>query len=410
MSTSGGLPPTHGPASGASLIKDSRDAWRRGIVVWHASFGVLAVMTAVLTAGDEGVTPVRRAVALALICALCGWYATFGVRALRYETCRTRTGQYYVALAAPLIVAVFALSPAGGLMLFVLYPNIWAILPTRQAIAGTAVVVVTVSCLILLTGGPWIAALINGVVGMTVSVLFGLWITRIIEQSQQRAELIAELAATRTELAEASRETGALVERARVARDIHDTLAQGFASVLLQLEAVEAELGGSEEAARRHLAAAKRTTRANLAEARSLIGALNPPDLRASSLLEALQRLAARTSTELGVPVEFRVTGSPRELPANQEVVLFRTAQEALTNVGKHAGASAVDVGLSYQDSEVSLRVCDDGRGFADAASTSGFGLAGMRARVVEAGGSLAVDTAPGRGVRLCVSLPGRCS
>jgi hypothetical protein len=157
MSTSGGLPPTHGPASGASLIKDSRDAWRRGIVVWHASFGVLAVMTAVLTAGDEGVTPVRRAVALALICALCGWYATFGVRALRYETCRTRTGQYYVALAAPLIVAVFALSPAGGLMLFVLYPNIWAILPTRQAIAGTAAVVVTVSCLILLTGGPWIA-------------------------------------------------------------------------------------------------------------------------------------------------------------------------------------------------------------------------------------------------------------
>jgi signal transduction histidine kinase len=267
---------------------EGQDAWRRGTVVWHASFGVLAVMTAVLTAGDEGVTPVRRAVALALICALCGSYATFGVRALRYELCGTRTGQYYLVLAAPLTVALFAVSPAGWLMLIVLYPNVWAILPTRQAIAGTAAVVVTVSCIILLTGGPWIAALVNGVAGMTVSLLFGLWITRIIEQSQQRAELIAELAATREELAEASRETGALVERARVARDIHDTLAQGFASVLLQLEAVEAELGGSEEAARRHLAAAKRTTRANLAEARSLIGALNPPDLRASSLLEAL--------------------------------------------------------------------------------------------------------------------------
>jgi signal transduction histidine kinase len=250
-----------------------------------------------------------------------------------------------------------------------------------------------------LTGDGLLTAAIYSSVGLVVALLLGLWITRIIDQSRQRAELLAELAATREELAKVSRDA----ERARVARDIHDTLAQGFASVLLQLEAVATELDADGEAARRHLAAAQDTARANLAEARSLVGALTPPDLRASSLVEALRRLVERTGREIGAAVVFEVTGTPRALPANQEVVLFRGAQEALTNVGKHAAARTVEVGLGFDTVGVCLRVRDDGKGFAN--GSDGFGLAGMRARVLEVGGTMAVEPTPGGGVTVRLEL-----
>jgi len=259
-----------------------------------------------------------------------------------------------------------------------------------------------------IAGGGLVPALAYAGAGLLVAMVMGLWITRIIEQSRRRADLIAELGATRDELAAVSREAGALAERARVARDIHDTLAQGFTSVLLQLEAAETELAGNPDATRRHLGAARRTSRASLAEARSLIGALTPPDLRAASLPEALGRLALRTGQEIGVDIALDVTGSPRAVPANHEVVLFRAAQEALANVGKHAAAQTVQIGLSYADESVRLRVRDDGAGF-DPAATNGFGLTGMRSRVAEVGGTMAVDSTPGHGATLRIELPGSC-
>lgn len=385
------------------------DAWRHGLGWWHVIFGVLAVLTGVLVLGDDTTSSAGRWSALGVLGVLCGWYAGVGARAMRRES--AGLGLVYIAVAAPLTVAAFALSGISALMLCLLYPHIWRLLSISRAIVGTVVVIAAVSGVIFASAGfngdGVVPALAYGVAGLVVAMAMGLWISRIIEQSRQRAELIAELAATRDELAAVSREAGVLAERARVARDIHDTLAQGFTSVLLQLEAAETELATS-PSARRHLDAARRITRANLAEARSLIGALTPPDLRAASLPEALARLAQRTGPEIGATVTLDVDGSPRPVPANHEVVLFRAAQEALANVGKHARASNVYIGLSYTDSSVGLSVRDDGAGF-DPAAGNGFGLSGMRARVTEAGGAMTVDSAPGRGTTLRIELPGGC-
>jgi signal transduction histidine kinase len=387
---------------------ESPDAWRRGLAGWHAVFGALVGLTAVLIAGDDEIGTGQRWLAWSALAVLCGWYSTVGLRALRRESAGLGIG--YLAVAAPLTVAVFALTGLGALMLVVLYPHIWRLLPVSRAIVGTVVVIAAVSGVIFaradIAGDGLVPALVFAAVGLLIAMVLGLWITRIIEQSQRRAALIAELAATRDELAQVSREAGVLAERARMARDIHDTLAQGFTSVLLQLEATEAELAGDPDTIRRHLGAAKRTTRANLDEARSLIGALTPPDLRAASLPEALGRLAHRAGQEIGVDVSLDVVGSPRAVPANHEVVLFRAAQEALANVGKHASATTIHIGLSYADSSVSLRVRDDGAGF-DPATTQGFGLTGMRSRVAEVGGAMTVESTPGRGATLRIELPG---
>ncbi|HEU5109515.1 MAG TPA: sensor histidine kinase, partial [Micromonosporaceae bacterium] len=354
-----------------------RNAWQRGIAGWHGVFGALAVFSAVLVAGEDGLPPGQRYLALALLGVLCGWYAAVGARALRRES--RRLGLLYLAVAIPLTIAVFAVVPACALMLFVLYPHIWALLSVYRAVAGTVAVLAAVSVVILVQSGPGdglLPAVLYIVAGLVIALLLGLWITRIIEQSRDRAALVAELAAARQDLAAVSEQAGALAERARVAREIHDTLAQGFASVLLQLEALETELGGDPEAARRHLGAAQRTARANLAEARALVGALTPPDLRATSLVEALRRLVERTGPELGVEIGFAVDGTPRAVPANQEVVLFRATQEALTNVGRHSGAHRAEVRLGFAGSGVSLTVCDDGRGFPPGNGSGGFGLA----------------------------------
>jgi signal transduction histidine kinase len=148
-------------------------------------------------------------------------------------------------------------------------------------------------------------------------------------------------------------------------------------------------------AARRRLVTARETARQNLAEARGLVAALSPADLQAAPLPEALGRLASRFEAETGLPARFEVRGDPRPLAANQEVVLLRSAQEALANVRKHAGAGAVTVSLRFEGAGAVLSVADDGGGFDPAVPTGGFGLAGMRRRVEEIGGALTIHSGP---------------
>jgi signal transduction histidine kinase len=240
--------------------------------------------------------------------------------------------------------------------------------------------------------------------------LFAFWITRIIAQSVERRQLIEQLESTRSELAEAERASGRLAERQRLARDIHDTLAQGFVSIVLQLQAAEAELPEGATAARGHLERARRTARDNLAEARRLVWDLRPEALAAAPLAEALERLADRVADETGLVATATVTGTPRPLSADTEVTLLRVTQEALANVTRHSGAGRVAVTLSYMDGEAALDVRDDGAGFAPTADghgpNGGLGLRGMRERVEALGGRLAVESAPGRGTTIAVTVP----
>ncbi len=240
-------------------------------------------------------------------------------------------------------------------------------------------------------------------------VVLSAWIGAIIDQSAERGRLIRELEATRQELAAVERQAGVLEERQRLAREIHDTLAQGFTSIVMHLEAAEARSDGPDDGWRHHLEAARRTARESLTESRRFLAALRPGPLESSPLPETLQRVVAEWSRETGTRATFTVVGTPRTAAPEADVTLLRATQEALTNARRHASASHVAVTLSYLDDQVLLDVRDDGAGFdanGSATSSPGLGLVGMRERAARLGGSVAVESRPGVGTAVAVALP----
>lgn len=401
---------TLGLPSGLPAAESSRHEWDR-LLGWHIAYGALAAMAAVLFLVDDGTSAADRWAGLAILAAACTWYAAVGRRVLGAEF--SRAGLAYVVVAIPLTIGLFLTAPFGMLMLFMLFPHVWALLPARRAsIASAAIAVATSVRMVGWTGfsAGWLLSVGTLTVGfLLVSMVIGLWISRIIRQSKSRGALIAELAATRTELAEVSHRAGVATERERLARDIHDTLTQGFASILLLLDAAEAEIEPGNEPARGHLRNARKTAQENIAEARAMITALRPPHLRQASLPEALHQLVDRLSSQLGAQVRLAITGEPRPLPTDKEVVLLRAAQEALANVHRHAAASRVGVELAYRREVVTLLVTDDGRGFDPSSRGGGFGLDGMRARVAQVEGTMQIQTAAGEGttIRIDLAAPG---
>ncbi|MEW2376140.1 sensor histidine kinase [Micromonospora sp. NPDC047812] len=224
-------------------------------------------------------------------------------------------------------------------------------------------------------------------------------------QNQARQRALDDLLAARDELDRSQHEAGTLAERARLSREIHDTLAQGLSSMNLLLQAADRDWDAEPEQARGHVRQAAATARENLAEARRFVRGLASPALDGASLTDALRRLCAATERDTGTPVRFAVTGTVAPLGVDNEVALLRVAQGALANVRSHAQARQAAVTLTYGDQEVMLDVYDDGTGF-DPTVTSGFGLTGIRERIAYLGGTLAVESAPGEGTALAVSLP----
>jgi signal transduction histidine kinase len=169
----------------------------------------------------------------------------------------------------------------------------------------------------------------------------------------------------------------------------------------------QAALGrGDVETARERLALVEATAVDNLSEARLIVAELTPGHLQSRTLVEALQRLGTAVSSETGLQARVTVEGEPTPLGGTAEVVLLRTAQEALSNVRRHAGAARVGVALAYRPDRVVLTVTDDGRGFDLAADRAGFGLDGVRARAAEVGGEVALVSAPGAGTTLQLDVP----
>ena len=224
----------------------------------------------------------------------------------------------------------------------------------------------------------------------------------------------AALALENQRLVERARHSGELGERERLAHEIHDTLIQGFASIVMNLEAAEGSLERDPASVRRHMDDARRNARENLAEARRIVWALQPRALEQAPLPQALARLVGKWSEGGTASASVTVTGATRPLPPEAEVTLLRAAQEALTNVRKHARASRAVLTLSYMDDRVALDVRDNGVGFApDGAyallgegGATGFGLKAMRERAERAGGALLVESEPGSGTTIAVELP----
>ncbi len=217
------------------------------------------------------------------------------------------------------------------------------------------------------------------------------------------------MAVERARLFARSAELGALQERNRLAREIHDTLAQRLTAIILQLETTQALLDAGAKPAQLQetVASALALARAGLEEARRSVADLRAAPLEGRTLAEALAMLAQEVQASAGLPMEWRLEGSVRPLPVRAEVGLYRIAEEALRNVVEHAQASHAQLLLTFLPRQVRLTVADDGIGF-DPLQTppDAFGIRGMRERAQLLGGSLLVQSRPGQGARLLVTLP----
>jgi signal transduction histidine kinase len=388
-----------------------RHAWDGGERRWDTYFAVIGVGTLALIQVAGSPAGQGRLIASAALVAMVPWYLLLGRRAIYGTGTSVWPGVIYLAGLIALLAVAEAQANAGSVAFILL-----ALGPQAFMAAGSyrlaVVAVVLMNAPAVLTAlargdrGAGLAAPI-GVAALTTvfSIAFGTWITRIIDQSKERAELIEQLERTRAELAEANREAGRLAERDRLASEIHDTIAQGFTSIVMLVQAADAVIGEDTDRARKQLDLIGRTARENLAEARALMAGLAPAALVAASLGDALARLADRAGEESGLRTEFEVLGTPRPVGTSAEVVLVRVCQEALANVRRHAGARNVTVALRYTDERVALTVTDDGTGFDPREPASGYGLRGMRARVSEIGGTFTVRSTAGAGTTVTAEV-----
>ncbi|MFJ4975215.1 sensor histidine kinase [Streptomyces coeruleorubidus] len=246
--------------------------------------------------------------------------------------------------------------------------------------------------------------LVSTLIVVAVGVLIGLWAHSVVAQSAERARLIAELEETQAELSEAHTRQGAADERERMAREIHDTLAQGFASIIVLAEAARAGLDSDPARSAHQLRSIESTARENLAEARELVGSpQRPGQAAAGSVAQTLRRTLDRFAEDTGLTVDAEL--ADLECDQQTRIALLRCTQESLANVRKHARASTVGVVLARQPYGVELEITDDGTGFV-VESSSGFGLDGMRKRLAELGGRLTVTSSLGDGTRVLALIP----
>jgi signal transduction histidine kinase len=319
----------------------------------------------------------------ALVAVTAGWCLHFvtlpPVRAARSPA----TGLVYMCGFWVLMVALVALSPLFAFMAFAGYGHAFAFLRGRWRWTMTGLIAIPVAYSQIggrfaqITPGTLAALGVLVVANALVAGAFTYWGTLTAERSVRRGETIVELEETNRRLSVAlaqnaalherllaqARESGVTEERQRMAREIHDTIAQGLAGIVAQLEAADAADDRPAER-RRHIDTARALARESLTEARRSVHALAPAPLEHAHLPDAVTDLVKRWAETSGVAPVVTTTGEPRPLLADLEVTLFRVVQEALANVGKHARASAVAVTLSYTDTVVVVDVCDDGAGF----------------------------------------------
>jgi signal transduction histidine kinase len=371
-------------------VSDSPDQFEQR--VFAALPFILLVASTVFDQALDGVDAVHLAIA--------------GATALWIGLARNRIPPlaYFAGLLA-LSALLVACSPIYGFFVWSGYLAVAFVLPRRWVPAGVlGVAAVTAASQV----GGWPAGdfsdwLIYAAVVVANAGVAGTMMLVGAKQDDQRRMLEAALrenAGLHQQLLVQAREAGMLDERARMAREIHDTIAQGLIGIVTQIEAAE-----ESASPKRHLDAATKLARESLAEARRSVQALRPQPLEEARLPEALATVADGWSALNGVSASVSTTGDPRPLPVDVEATLLRTAQEALANVAKHASASRVGLTLSYMDDVVTLDVRDDGVGGA-AARPGGFGLTSMSERIAGLDGALAIESEPGSGTAICASVP----
>ena len=396
------------------------------------------VMLVVASAIEVPIDPRLRSVAINLgVAALTGLWMLFGFTLRPAWRERPRWMAVFFIVLVALMAVLVVRAPIYGFFTFTGYFfTYWLPLGKWRVLGVMAVAVLTATSQ---DGGLpqhqagailYYAALIV----INVAVASGLvWFSFVsATQGDLRRQALADLseanrkleatleenAGLHEQLVAQAREAGVYDERQRMAREIHDTLAQSLAGIITQLQAADQAAQAGEQ--RRHRDAALALARDGLTEARRSVRALRPEPLQQAGRIEdALAVVASRWSALHGVKAIVTTTGPPRPIPAEAELVLLRTAQEALANVARHARARAVRLTLSYIGDQVTLDVRDDGAGFTpvvngtvvalDGPLRGGFGLTAMRERVEGLAGTLAIESEPGAGTTISASLPVPC-
>lgn len=373
-------------------------------VVERTLFVTMVLLGLVRSQFGDGIGPGEAVAGITLVV----WYAAgTAVVVPRSEI----MGRLWLAGLSLLCLAAVWVSPDFAWVSFAVFVAIANTLrpgPAFGAIAGLAVGTGGILAARWPDGGNWVAQVVGPLVGASVAgALVG--ITRLAAaESAARQRLLEDLLATRDELARAHLDAGARAERERVNREIHDTLAQGFTSVLLTARrARHAVHSGNTSTAHAEIDHVEALARTGVEDARRLVGRLPPAELNGRSLPAALDLLANGGRSNGEPVIEVRVDGERRELPTGVDVAVLRVAQEAVTNARRHAHADRVVVTLTFQPGAVRLDVVDDGVGFDSSnRSARGFGLSSMRSRMEQVGGTLGVETGLGDGTAVNAAVP----
>jgi len=376
---------------------------RTGLHVLFVVLAALVIVRAVVVPSSASIAIV--AVAVVLI-------ATYflGASLARGSGSRGRAaGLLWLAVLTVEWAALLWLSTEAAYLVFPLFFLYLHLLGGRWG--AVAILLSTAAAIVALGlhGGWTVGGVVGPLVGAGVALLIGLGYQALAREAAEREALMRELLDTRDQLAVTEHESGVLAERARLAREIHDTLAQGLSSIQLLLHA--AERAGPDGPGVEHIRLARETAATGLADARRFIRELAPPDLDDQGLGGALRRLARTQWAAQGLQVEVRVADAV-PLPMHVQTALLRIAQGAIANVVQHANAASAVIELVAGADGLRFTVSDDGDGFdlrthseEGGATSDSFGLQAARERVQQLGGTLVVDSAPGRGTTLTVLL-----
>ncbi|WP_353827980.1 sensor histidine kinase [Agromyces sp. SYSU T0242] len=369
---------------------------------------VVFVLARATLAGGADLIPISI-----LSIAFIGTYMVGVVTAHQVVTPWMRAG--WLVMLLGLWLGLSSITPDAAFLAFPLFFLELHVLPARWAVPLVGVTFLLSVWSTTSHLGFEAGAIVGPFISAGVAVIIGLGYRAMAVESRERQSLILDLLATREELAAASREAGTLAERERIAREIHDTVAQGLSSIQMLLHAAERDI--PDAATRDKLRLARETASENLQETRRFIRELTPPALDEQTLPAALHRLADATNEQARqsgtrTRIAFSLSGEPVVLPMSVESTLLRIAQGSLSNVVKHADASRAELTLSYLGDEVALDVVDDGVGFdpvllaePDDAAES-FGLRAIRRRAESLGGTADVESSHGGGTALSVRIP----
>ncbi len=378
----------------------------------HVIAVVLAVVGAARAlAGNPALLPVLAAAAILL------WYGS-GVVLSRRHGGPAAARWWLVGLTALWAVAAVVVSPEFVWFAFVLWLLAGHLLDRWASVAFALLVFgVVVVANLDPSGSTTYAALFGPLIGGVFALGVSRGYLELRRDARERERLVAsltlaqeEMAALQEELALTQRHSGAIAERTRLSRDIHDTIAQGLSSIRLL---ARAELDRQPGDADRTLHQVEALAGDSLSDVRRIVAELTPSELEDNALAAAISRMLERFGTETGIDTELRVDDTLPTLPTAHEVALLRTAQSALANVRLHAAASRVVVSLLDAGDSVRLDVVDDGQGFdvrewgtTPSVANSSYGLQFMRSRLRERGGGLEIESSPGDGTALSAHLP----